>query len=71
MRARHGKEAAIPPLRWNKKSFYINVLWAGGEEGIRTLGTPQGVQRFSSAGTAVPAFQPVLGCPFLSCLVSI
>jgi hypothetical protein len=29
-RARHGKEAAIPPLRWTKKFFYINVLWAGG-----------------------------------------
>jgi hypothetical protein len=26
IRPRHGKEAAIPPLRWNKKPLYINML---------------------------------------------
>jgi hypothetical protein len=44
---KRGKEAAIPAPRQNRKSFYNNGLRAGGEGGIRTLGTPQGVQRFS------------------------
>ena len=39
IRPRHGKEAAIPPLRWEQKSLYINMLSAGGEGGIRTLGS--------------------------------
>jgi hypothetical protein len=38
---RRGKKAAIPPLCRSEKSFYINVLGAGGGSGIRTLSIPK------------------------------
>jgi hypothetical protein len=43
--------------------LYKNRRLVGGEGGIRTLGTPQRVQRFSSAARPVQAIQ---GCSLLS-----